>query len=238
VKKTQCAQLSSVVLLLISFLPGCWHHYRSSGEVIDSKFRTREEKVAPLFRHGEGSTDHCGCTIGASCWYVYCNELGAIDVIIEELEKAGITIDRRNVQIEGPRNFRRQKFLMKLYEQLTGYDRWILDGYCSEYNIGFEFISRSDCSDLGHEYRGWKWRRYNMIAAAEDFREFIAQENTMTIGVFYDPLFPVPLRSHGSYRELYRNYALINGYVSWLLRCQVRDFISWLRNEGYLEPAN
>lgn len=221
----------------MAFLTSCCRQYLSSEKVIDAKFREREEKVAPLFKHGEGTTDHCGCTIGSSCWHVYCDERETIALIIKELEKAGIEIDRLNVRVEGVRNFRKQRYLMRFCEKVTNCDRWILDGYCSEHNIGFEFISRGDCSDLGHEYLGWWWRRYDMMAAAEDLRELLAEDGTMTVGVFYDPLFPVTLREYGSYSEFYRNYDLINGYVVWLIGCQVQDFITWLRHEGYLEDG-
>jgi hypothetical protein len=226
------------IAVSLAILTNCCRQYISSEEVIDAKFRDREENVAPLFRHGEGTTDHCACNIGTSCWPVFCDERRAIELIIEELGKAGIKIDRMNVRIEGVRNFRRQRYFMSFCERLGKCDRWILDGYCSEYNVGFEYISRGDCSDLGHEYLGWKWRRYNMIAASEELRELLDGYGKMTVGVFYDPLFPVALRAHKSDRECDRDYAMIDRYVAWQLQCQVQDFISWLRVEGYLEPEN
>ena len=122
------------------------------------------------------------------------------------------------------------------YEKISACDRWVLDGYCSEYNIGFEFISKRDCSDLGYEGQGWMWTYYDMISASSKLRTMFYDYGKMTVGVFYDPLVHVDQWIQWNDEEWDRVSDLVEESVAWKLRAQAQDFIAWLRQEGYLEP--
>jgi len=218
---------------LMSF--SCCRFYVSSKDVIADRFQDREEKVAPLFIHGEG----VGTT---GCWEwappVFCKEKVARGLIISELKKAGIEIDYTNVRIDDITKIRRRDCCMLGLEKLTACDKWSLDGYCSELNIGFEFVSKQDYFCLGPEHpRYYGNYDYNFIFAAEELRKKFDDYGKISVAVFYDPVQPIDESIQRSDEDWSLVSGLINEFVALLIRAQVQDFIQWLKSEGYIEDG-
>jgi len=214
----------------------CCRFYTSSNDVIADRFQDREEKVAPLFIHGEG--------IGATgCWVwtppVFCKEKEAREIIISELEKAGVRIDYTNVRIDDITKIKQRDCCMLGLEKLTACDKWTLDGYCSELNIGFEFLSKEDYFCLGPEpIKYFGDYEYNFISVAEELRKKFEDYGKITVAVFYDPVQPVDKYVQRSDEEWLLVGDLVNAFVALMIELQVNDFLDWLREEGIIKSLD
>jgi hypothetical protein len=223
-----------------TILVGCCRFYTSTEEVINPKFSTRRERVAPVFKHGEGKGQ-------TGCWVprqpAFCKESAARKVVIRELEQAGIEIDLTDLRVDTIDVPRSRDCCTAPFAWIVACDKWFLDGYCSELNIGFEFLSEPDYFNLGAPLPYKRYFEagvfgppfdYDLIYGAEIARVKLSNLR-MTLGVFYDPLVLVPSGAAWGGDDWNAIKDSVENLVEYEIAAQVQDFIAWLRQEGYLE---
>jgi hypothetical protein len=223
-------RLARLFFMLISgtMLTDCAKQYVSIHDAMGAGFAHTEGKVAPLFLHGPGEALVAQWTFTPP---VFFEEREASQLIAEELQLAGIVVDYSDVLVDD--------LTLKGRDGTIERDSWILDGYSSESNIGFEFVSKADFHMLMKPHSGLAYREdYYMVGAAEAIRSKFLDYGKIVLGVFYDPLVPVDeyliwIREHPASVA-----SVAEKYTSEQLRLQVKDFIAWLRQEGYLEPGD
>lgn len=214
-------------LLTLLFL-GCCKQYVSSNDVIGEAEENKEARIAPLFIHGPGHGELGRWSFTPPIFF---KEEKARQIIMEEFNEVGITIDITDL------------FIDEMNEEnsngLTGNAKWILDGYCTEFTIGFEFVSKEDYFDLVKPHKGFSFREdYYIIGAAEKVRSEFMAYGKITLGVFYDPLVPVDMYLHWAKENPEKIKDLAKEYTTTKLRLQVRDFIIWLEEEGIIIHTN
>lgn len=234
----------------------------------DKKQQQQQQPVsaAPIFVHGEGSGAE-GCQVMLPP--VFISEAEARKIINRELEKEGITIDKTDVAmpdivIEQMReDYRKVGNDYKTFEQPTGNKTtFVLDGYDTKLNLGYEFVSVDDYYDLGGMRSGSTVQSYDLKELAEKLGKKLADDGKMNTVVFYDPavltddpeidaLFnkhgdwtPAEQKKYEAYqKKLYKmDYEerdiLLQKRAEQELTAQVRDFIEWMKKEKILEKAN
>jgi hypothetical protein len=185
--------------------------------------------VAPIFHHGDGRGSW-GCVVINPP--VFLSEAEARSVIEEEAKQAGLkfssTARIKDVRVpitdsqawlaRDGSPLERAASALRPRTQLVTLE---LDGVDTTHEVGYEFISQDD-------FRAWEKTsgassesEYSMVDAAEGLTAGLAASGAKgTYGVFYDPM-PAGTRTQSS-----------KDVAEGLLREQVRDFISWLTEQG------
>lgn len=185
----------------------------------------------PFFAHGEGRGSY-GCVMVAPA--VYLSEEEALQIIKEEAEAKGVVFDDTR-KVKGTRFP-----ATNIYPGDDDYETWRgeieLDGYDSDLQIGFEYVSVSDVSEWAKETDYWSSAgQYDMKGTAERLSEVV--KNT---AVFYDPCsdpsaFDIDREADSGTIEYYKQYiSEQKERMEEDLRAQVRDFLDWLAAEGII----
>jgi len=105
--------------------------------------------VAPLFIHGEGR-GATGCVVVSPP--VFLSEEEARQIIVQEMKKADITFDRKDVPAEGvtleKKRITYERFDQKGKEEVIDQTPVVLDAYSTKSNIGFDFVSTVECDSF------------------------------------------------------------------------------------------
>ncbi|MBN2380130.1 hypothetical protein JXM67_10065 [candidate division WOR-3 bacterium] len=189
----------------------------SSGDKVKLQETTRDEapetsaaRVAPVFVHG-GGYGSIGCM--AISPPVFLSE-GEARLIIEDAMK------KQKIAFDGNDTIKDTFTYEFEYKGETRKVKVVLDGYNEKFKIGYEFISREDCCKMGGSIpMVIPGNGYNIIGVADSLVEQLKKSsgNRTNVGVFYDPVADT--------KELSEE----------LLRNQVQDFISWVKEHGILE---
>ena len=167
-------------------------------KIIDSTSEKEIQKkqmvsIAPLFIHGEGRGAD-GCVVISPPLFL--SEEEARQIIETELKKENFIFDKKDMVLEDPAfeiKFKRyainkeKRILEEKGEEISR--KFILDGYCSEYNLGYEFISHKDCLELKGLEFVFSVQEYDTKKTAEDLSEKMRKYGKINTVVFYDPLF-------------------------------------------------
>jgi hypothetical protein len=238
----------AIISALVTFiLVGCTKRYISSRdivdqeEVIDDAYKSGAAKqrvvhvtkgsVAPVFVHGSGQ-GATGCIVISPPAFI--TEGAARMIIIEELKKEGIEIDIQDLKIEGIKKDIFRDCCIAGWEGVTGGDRWVLDGYSTKHNIGFEFVSASDHWELGMRRSMSTVQPYNFLQAARNMRNKLRLYGKINAGVFYDPCISTMEFTYGQAYTAPKGTHLEQEIANKLIS-QVHDFIEWLKNENIIE---
>jgi hypothetical protein len=186
----------------------------------------------PFFAHGEGRGSY-GCVMVAPA--VYLSEEEALQIIKEEAEARGVVFD-------DTRTISSMKFpATNIYHGDDEYETWKgfieLDGYDSDLEIGFEYVSESDVGSWAKETDDWcSVSEYDMKGTAKRLSEVV--KNT---AVFYDPgsdssTFNIDWEADsGTIKKYYEQYeSEQKERMLEDLREQVRDFLDWLAAEDII----
>ncbi|MBI5529605.1 MAG: hypothetical protein HY897_25035 [Deltaproteobacteria bacterium] len=197
---------------------GCDHHrthwITRPEPVADKPSATR---VAPLFRHGRGAGSTGDFAYGDA---TFLSEEIARETIIAEMAKAGITFDRTDFDLNAA----------KLISPDPGVSPdFVLDGYSTENNLGFEYVSLEDTASFGGITCGSHDQDYDLGALAGNARAILATRGKVNAVVFYDPVIlrerrAIPLRDSKAVLEA-RTRRKIG-----LLTAQVKDAIAWIQS--------
>ena len=146
---------------------------------------TPSSLIAPLFIHGDGRVS-VGCA--AVSPPVYISEDEARKIIEEEMRQANISFkqDKEIPEItifkEKVENDKKVKEVKKL----------ILDGYNDEYNLGYEYVSSNDYSEIDYktagpgESRSTGWTD-DYTVSSENLRQKLQKYNKINAVIFYEP---------------------------------------------------
>jgi tetratricopeptide (TPR) repeat protein len=193
--------------------------YRTTHRIVhparaaDSRPKTY---VAPLFRHGRGAGPVCDCAWGDA---TFLSEDVGREVIIKGMSKAGISFDKTDFDLTGE----------KLIDPEPGLPAaFMIDGYSTAKNLGFEFVSLEDTASFGGITCGSHDQNYDLRAVAENTRVMLAARGKINSLVFYDPVVlrgrrGVPARDGNAMPEE-RNRKKVR-----LLTAQVRDALEWIK---------
>jgi hypothetical protein len=220
-----------VTLIALLAIFGCTSHNGIATGVSHPYHPQRGSvpKVAPLFIHGDGK----GAIGDFATWESYfLPESLARIIIVDELEAGGIPVDSFDMKIEGIRIYRWRSCCFLGLEPSARQPRFLLDGYCVEDNIGFEYVSLPDFFQLGGEYNGSSYQEYDLFKIAEGVRETLRQHGRISVAVFYDPVVETEI---GEWITFTMPGYQIFERASDQLRLQVRDFLIWLENEGLIQ---
>lgn len=188
--------------------------------------------VAPIFEHGEGRGVD-GCVVAAPP--VFLSEEEAIQVIAEEMAKAGINITDRNVTLNNVSIPIKGKLSEADIEYLKGKVKWEMDILDDDKNIAVEFVSREDYPYILYPRYFSSVQEYNFKKAAKALAKAIRKkEKGIYVGTFYDP---VPKSEYEYWKE--------TGKKDWekrdskevaaeFLKEQVKDFVEWLKGQGVI----
>jgi hypothetical protein len=204
--------------------------------------------VAPLFDHGKG-TGVTGCVVMAPP--VFLSEEEAIQVIRDEMAKAGVNLSRTEVVMEDVRiTPRRESYVKKGddYKEVKVDDgpaaQVIMDAEDPAERIAVEFVSEDDYFKLGGARSGSTVQGYNFKGIASNLvGEMKAHAKNKTCIVFYEP--GNFARTEPSKNALDRVEDRMNAWEKAeqkakaeskeQLRLQVQDAIHWLRQQGIIQ---
>lgn len=221
----------------------------TSGPESTASIENQIAVVAPVFEHGAGRGSF-GCVSIAPPAFL--SEEEALQVINEEAAKAGFSFTPKGQTLKDVR-IPVTNIYPDRSEQKEGDEKLLktkagdleLDGYDSEKQTGFEFISKDDIV-------GW-YKQGNMMSTVEDYEMLDAARTLQnglegktgetSVAVFYDPV--AWIGKDGIPENA--NSILKNESIQWeekevmlkelseeQLRVQVRDFIEWLKGEGII----
>jgi hypothetical protein len=195
--------------------------------------------VAPVFNHGEGRG-----SIGCVAVYppAFLSEEEALVVIKEELVKNGIDLNKEKVVF----NDTNVKPIGYGVLEMLGMGKkkpfpLEIDSQDSEKQINIEFISMSDCEQLGGTKEGWfNFQKYDTRKAAVHFRKQIQSNKKNGIyGVFYDPAPKNPLNGINPPETTLEQRQIVQEQTQELareqLRKQVNDFAKWLKEQKVIK---
>jgi hypothetical protein len=193
--------------------------------------------VAPVFNHGEGRG-----SIGCVAVYppAFLSEEEALVVMKEELIKNGIDLNREKVVFSDanikPIGYGVLEMLGMGKKKPFPLE---IDSQDSGKQINIEFVSMSDCQQLGGITGSMSVQKYDTRKAAVHFRKQIRSNKEKGVfGVFYDPTPRNPLNgihpkeTASEERELVQEQ--IHEIAREQLRKQVEDFSQWLKEEGVI----
>jgi hypothetical protein len=147
--------------------------------------------VAPVFEHGDGR-GAVGCEVIAPP--VFISEEDARNIIIEMLAKHGIEFDMQDKDVDGiqfPTFDGRPIISYSLDDTVDKPIDWQtlnLDLFSSKYNLGIEYVSRTDHYALGGPFSDMSVKVYNLIKIANDALEKLSEYGKFNGAVFYDPM--------------------------------------------------
>jgi len=202
--------------------------------------------VAPIFDHGKGR-GAIGCVVMAPP--VFLTEEDALQVIQDELSKAGIELtSQRIVLSEVPIKARIERYERKGNEGITRVEEGEpatplkLQLADPKRHVGIEFVGQANYHAVGGASSMSTVHSYDF----KDRANFVAQQvraksRGLYVGVLYDPAVPVPQLQLTS--EQWKDRDLVQrrykeageqGRASARedLRKQVRDLAAWLKQQG------
>jgi hypothetical protein len=218
----------ALTLTLSSGLYGC-----TKEDPRDKDESNKDLKVSvPFFAHGEGRGAY-GCVMVAPA--VYLSEEEALQIIREEAEAKGVNFSDTK-SIKGM-NFP----ATNIYYGDTGYETWKgsieLDGYDTDLQIGFEYVSENDVEQWAKKTDYWcSVSELDMMGTAERLSKVV--KNT---AVFYDPGantdayemdWEADSETRQAYEDAYKSEQ--KELMQENLRAQVQDFLEWLIAEGII----
>lgn len=195
-------------------------------------------KAAPVFVHGDG-VGAGGCVMIAPP--VYLSEEDALDIIITELKKEGLTFDDKydgdSIKII------REKVDYNYDENVSNWeDRYVKsketknlypDAYNKELNLIIEFVSFGDYSAYGdEEIEMSSVSDYPIIDAANKIQKAFKEQGGANSVVFYDPVGWGDRENYSDWYELEKDG---RKKAVEMLKLQVADFIEWLKKEDLLK---
>lgn len=199
--------------------------------------------VAPIFNHGEGR-GAIGCVVIAPP--VFLTEEDALQVIQDELSKAGIELTSRKVilpevgiKTEGPRSGMKDGKWVVKENEIEPLELQLAD---PKLHVGIEYVGQMNYCDLGGESSMSTVQIYDF----KDRANFVAQQvrvksRGLYVGVLYDPAAPMsqPKLTSEQWKDrdlVQRRYkeAEDAGRAAARedLRKQVRDLAAWLKQQG------
>ncbi len=189
--------------------------------------------VAPIFQHGEGR-GLVGCVIETPP--VFLSEEEAMQVITEEMSRAGVEGWRRSVDFEGV-NFSQYGIRSTIFGvkegKLPGTAKPLnVDLQNDEHAIAIEFVSTEDYFVLGgfqewNSLQDWDFQHIAQDVASEVQK--LGPE--VYFGTFYEPGVDVEYGPDSAWME---EQAKGKEQAKELLRQQVQDFIEWLQAQGVI----
>lgn len=179
----------------------------------DSKLPKSKEAavVAPIFKHGEGR-GATGCIVVAPPTFL--SEEEALQVIVEELSKAGLAVTRRNVELPSvvmPNRMSQMRFtiwgipvpyrrVQDAAKQAGIKGQWKpfvqefpgkplnVDIFDDQRRVAVEFLSRKDYRDVGGIWSFSSVQSYNFAETATNIaKQVTRQGKDFYFGVLYDP---------------------------------------------------
>lgn len=208
--------------------------------------------VAPIFQHGDGRGT-AGCL--AVNPPVFLSEEEALQVIVEELGRAGVDITVTDVAMEGlpvEQDFKRFERPWEMRKTNSSGTRILTfgapdsagvvkpleaDGLDADEKVAFEFVSQSDYYYFGGLRSGSSVQTYDLPIVAESLAERVTQANgRVYFGTFYDPMeIPIYFHAPGTTKRTNSRENIATAArdrAKDLLREQVVDFVEWLKGQG------
>ncbi len=209
--------------------------------------------VAPIFEHGNGRSVS-GCVVVNTPAYV--SEEEAIQIIAEELTRAGLQMDERHVVKENvyvpPQWLREPMDILPslgpeaAQEELRSAKPFQLHLKDPRRHVGVKFVGHRDYFDLGGQRSNSSVQEYDFKETARDARNRVgAAGSGLYVGLLYDPSVYPPV----DWLSITPTSGLPT--MAWefpsakaeraaeaesrrLLRLQVKDFIDWLKAQGVI----
>ncbi len=194
--------------------------------------------VAPVFEHGEGR-GATGCVVVNPP--VFLSEEEALQVITEELARAGLSSFEQEVTLEG---------VLIPPRRLQFKTDWVGGSHKAEtvaiperakplkvdlndptHRIAVEFIAHADYLDLGGASSMSTVQGYDMKDAASWVGKHVREQGRgLYAAVLYDPVARLAVdRQPGDWRKQMEEK---KAESKRLLRLQVKDFVDWLKGQG------
>jgi hypothetical protein len=175
-----CAEMAGVVTLLLAS--------NNCTGIPSEAIRAAKSKpavVAPIFEHGEGR-GATGCIVVNPP--VFLSEQDAMQVIREELRKAGVATSRTNVPVEGVRITPRWS-AVKLWAVPTPESKpFALGAFDPQKRVGVEYVNRTNYFDLGGERSMSTVQAYDFEGLARTLSHDVrSKAHNIYFGAFYDP---------------------------------------------------
>jgi hypothetical protein len=179
-----CAEMAGVVTLLLA-ANNCTGFPPEAIRAAQGK----PAVVAPIFEHGEGR-GAVGCVVSNPP--VFLSEQDAMQVIREQLTKAGVTLSASHVALQDvviPQL--RQEFSQPGWNPKivpTGDAKvFFLDALDTRKRVGVEYVSYGHYFDLGGEQSGSTVQDYDFKRIAAGVDKAVAKSHNLYFGAFYDP---------------------------------------------------
>jgi hypothetical protein len=181
--------------------------------------------VAPVFIHGDGR-GAVGCVvIGAP---VFLTEDEAIEIVLAELERGGLSFDERNHLVPGLEwhqpLVRKGHFLSDDRFPVPARKPFTVELYDSRTKLAVKLITGQNYTLSGGAFDGSTVSDYDLLALAQETVERLQAAGHVNAVVFYDPL-----EYGGSFAER-REAGIARAREQ--LRAQVQDFLLWLKTRG------
>ncbi|MDR3675538.1 MAG: hypothetical protein P4N24_08610 [Acidobacteriota bacterium] len=182
-----CAEMAGVVTLLLA-ANNCTGYSQEDIRAVTGK----PAVVAPIFAHGEGR-GATGCVVVNPP--VFLSEQDAMQVIREQLGKAGVTLSASHVAL--------QDVVIPQFRQEFSQPGWnpkivptgdakvfFLDALDTRKRVGVEYVSYGHYFDLGGEQSGSTVQDYDFKRIAAGVDKAVAKSHNLYFGAFYDPVSP------------------------------------------------
>jgi len=182
-----CAEMASVVAILLT-ANSCVAEPQGSK----SGKTGGAAVVAPIFEHGRGR-GATGCVVVNAP--VFLSEQDAMQVIREELKKAGVMLSEKGVKLsdvtipQRVENWLEKNGKPNISTTVTGASKpLVLQGLDPQKKVGVEFVYYQDYFDLGGAQSSSTVQGYDFESVAKDVRNRVASKgHDLYLGTFYDP---------------------------------------------------
>lgn len=205
--------------------------------------------VAPVFCHGDG-IGAVGCIVTTPPTFI--SENSARCIIEEEFARENIFFDINDAKIQGEKQyspiiydsyFFDQELGMgkKFYKENTNIKKPLkIDGFNKELDLGYIFISSNDYEDMTAPGFGSSVMEWNTRELAMYMQDRMERMNKTNMAIFYDPISSVDTGGLGVNAMTLGTAGFVGEKLASmrskeLLRQQVRDFLSWAKQEGILD---
>jgi hypothetical protein len=175
-----CAEIAGAATILLA-INGCLAQHPHSGNV--------KAIVAPIFNHGEGRAAD-GCEVVNPP--VFLSEQDAMQVIGEELQKSGVILSDKNVNLPDvsiPQHEEKWIWggIMKMNVQTGSPQPLVLQSLDPKKKVGVAVAHSMNYFDLGGARSG-SITDYNFRQVAQEVRDRVAKDGrNIYFGAFYDP---------------------------------------------------
>ena len=153
-----------------------------------------EKSIAPIFIHGKG-IGLTGEDIPVP--HVFLSENEAREIIDNELEKINVIFDKTDIEMKtiiiekkmitlNKEEYLKGRLVSK--EEVIDKKNLIMDRYCTEYNLGYEFISKEDYDDYKKKEYKSSIQGFDLKIIAEYLNNKLKEQDDVNAVVFYDPL--------------------------------------------------